>query len=154
MNQLAQGLSQAHHRALAERAADPVSRDDAAANRLAHVITSGNARALLSAAATPEGVEVLITIAGRAEVGGALSYQQATLGMCVRTRVTPGSPSGDVGERGTVTTEAVPCPDGVIPVVEDHPVRTTTTALERLSSPVPRPAGTACVSGSGDCPGG
>jgi len=154
MSQLAQRLLQAHERALTERAADPASRDQAAADRLAQALTGGNATALISSAATPDGVEVVTATGAGAEVGGGLSYEETTLGTCVRTRATSGSPRGGAGERGTVTTEPVVCPDGVVPLVEGHAVAAMTTDLDALRRPVPTPAPQACVSGTGACPGG
>lgn len=144
-----------HERALRERAVDPAAADAAAADRLGYAITGGNAAYVVSATVTPDGVEV-VTMAGvRAEVGGGLSYEQVTLGACLRVHATAGSLTGDVGERGTVSTEAVSCPDGVVPVfAEGAPVEATTTEVKRLDSPVPRPDPAPCFSGSGDCESG
>ncbi len=147
---LAQQLVHVHERALSERAADPTGVDAAAADRLA----GGNATNVVSATVTPDGVEVVTTVGVRAEVGGGLFYEQTTLGACLLTRATPGSPTGGIGERGSVTTEAVPCPDGVVPVVDSAPVEATTTQVEGLRSPVPRPVSPPCFSGSDDCEGG
>lgn len=151
---LAQELVRVHERALSERAADPTAVDAAAADRLGYAITGGNATDVVSAAVTPDGVEVVTMSGVRVEVGGGLSYDQATLGACLLTHATPGALTGDIGERGTVSTEAVPCPDGVVPVVESAPVEATTTELQGLSSSVPRPVSPPCLSGSGDCVGG
>jgi hypothetical protein len=152
---LGQTLTQAHERALSERAADPTAIDAAAADRLGYAITGGNATYVVSATVTPDGVEVVTTVGVNTEVGGGLSYEQATLGACLRTQATAGSPTGDVGERGTVSTEAVPCPDGVVPeFAHDAPVDAVTTELQGLRSPVPRPRAAPCFSGSGDCEGG
>lgn len=153
-NQVARQFAQAHERALSERAADPVAVDAAAADRLGYAITGGNATSVVSATVTPDGVEVVTTVGARAHAGGGLSYENASLGACLRTQATPGSPTGDVGERGTVSTEAVPRPDGVVPISESAPVEATTTELQGLSSPVPRPVSPPCLSGSGDCVGG
>lgn len=144
----------AHQRALSERVADPTARDAAAAERLGDAITGGNATNVVSATVTAEGVAVVTTVGVSAEVGGGLFYEQAALGACLRTRATPGSPTGDVGQGGTVFTEAVPCPEGVLPVVESRPVNATTTDLQTLHTSVPRPAPPPCFSGSGDCVGG
>lgn len=143
-----------HERALSERAADPAGVDVAAADRLGYALTGGNAKNVVSASVTPDGVEVLTTAGVRAQVGGGLSYEQATLGACLLTRATPGSRTGDIGKRGTVSTEAVPCPDGIVPVADSAPVEATTTELQDLRSPVPRPDPAPCSSGSGDCVGG
>lgn len=151
---LAQQLVHVHERALSERAADPTGVDAAAADRLGYAITGGNATHVVSATVTPDGVEVVTTVGARAQVGGGLFYEQATLGACLLTRATPGSLTGDVGERGTVSTEAVPCPDGVVPVVDSAPVGATTTEVQGLRSPVPRPVPPPCLSGSDDCEGG
>lgn len=151
---LAQGLARVHDAALNERAADPTRVDAAAADRLGYAITGGNEAGVVSATVTPDGVEVVTTIGVRAGVGGGLSYDQATLGACLLTHATPGAVTGDIGERGTVTTEAVPCPDSVVPVADSAPVEATTTELQGLSSPVPRPVSPPCLSGSGDCVGG
>lgn len=151
---LAQQLLRVHERALSERAADPTGVDTAAADRLGYAITGGNATNVVSATVTPDGVEVVTTAGVRAQVGGGLSYEQATLGACLLTRATPGSLTGDVGQRGTVSTEAVPCADGVVPVVDSAPVEATTTQVQGQRSPVPRPDPAPCLSGSGDCEGG
>jgi hypothetical protein len=122
VTELAQGLARTHERALTERAADPTADDRAAADRLGYAITRGNATSVVSATATRDGLEVVTAVGVRAEVGGGMFAEQATLGACLRTQATSGSLTGDVGERGTVSTEAVPCPDGVVPVVESRPV--------------------------------
>lgn len=150
---LAQQLVHVHERALSERAADPTGVDAAAADRLGIAITGGNAN-VVSATATSDAVEVVTTVGVRAEVGGGLFYEQTTLGACLLTGATPGSPTGGIGERGIVTTEAVPCADGVVPVVDSAPVEATTTELQGLRSPVPRPVSPLCFSGSDDCEGG
>jgi hypothetical protein len=149
---LAQQLVHVHERALSERAADPTGVDAAAAERLGYAITGGNATSVVSATVTPDGVEVVTTVGARAQVGGGLFYERATLGACLLTRATSGSLTGDAGERGTVSTEAVPCPDGVVPVVDSAPVEATTTEVQGLRSPVPRPVSPPCLSGS-DCKG-
>lgn len=141
-------------RALTERGADPTADDRAAADRLGYAITRGNATSVVSATATRDGVEVVTTVGVRAEVGGGMFSEQATLGACLRTQATSGSLTGDVGERGTVSTDAVPCPDGVVPVVESRPVDATTSELQGLRSSVPRRGPAPCISGSGDCVGG
>ena len=151
---LAQALVQAHERALSERAADPTAVDAAAAGRLGDAITGGNRTNLVSATVTSDGVEALTTIGARAEVGGGLFYEQATLGACLLTHATAGSLTGDIGERGTVSTKAVPCPDGIVPIADSAPVGATIQVLQGLSSPVPRPLSPPCFSGSGDCVGG
>jgi hypothetical protein len=151
---LAQQLAQAHERALSERTADPTAIDAEAADRLGYAVTGGNATNVVSETVTPDGVEVVTTIGVRAQVGSGMFYEQATLGACLRTQATSGALTGDVGERGTVSTEAVPCPDGVVPVTESAPVDATTTELQGLHSPVPRPDPPPCFSGSGDCAGG
>lgn len=151
---LALRLTQAHERALRERAADPTAIDAAAGDRLAYAITGGNAAYVVSATVTPEGVEVVTTVGVRAHVGGGMSYEAATLGVCLRTQAAAGSLTGDAGERGTVSTEAVPCPDSVVPVADSAPVDATTTDLRELYSPVPRPRAAPCFSGSMDCVGG
>jgi hypothetical protein len=92
---------------------------------------------VVSATATADGVGVLITVGVNAELGGGLFYEQASLGACLQTRATSGAFTGDVGERGTVSTEAVACPDGVVPVTDGQPVEATTTVIEGLRSPVP-----------------
>lgn len=143
-----------HERALSERAANPTAHDAAAAERLGYAITGGDATNVVSTRVIPEGVEVVTTVGASAGAGGGLSYEQAALGACLRTRATPGSLTGDVGRRGTVFTEAVPCPGGVFPVVESHPVDATTTDLQTLHTSVPRPVPPRCFSGSGDCVGG
>lgn len=152
--QLDEQVMYVHEQALGQRAGDPTGVDVAAADRLGYAITGGNATSVVSASVTPDGVEVITTAGVRAQVGGGLSYQQATLGACLLTRATPGSPGGDVGERGTVSTEAVPCPDGVVPVADSAPVELTTTELNGLRSPVLRPDPAPCLTGSGDCVGG
>ena len=141
-------------RALAERAADPAGRGQAAADRLASAISGGNAALVLSAQEMAGGVEVVTTIGARAEAEGGLAYDQATIGACLRTRATLGSAAGDAGERGTVDTEAVPCPDGLVPVVDGGPVSSMTTDLRAWRSAVPRPGPQGCMSGSGECTGG
>ena len=151
---LAERLAGVHEQALRERSADPTGVDAAAADRLGYAITGGNATQVVSATVTPDGVEVVTTVGVRAQVGGGLSYEQVTLGACLRTRATPGSPTGDVGERGSVSTEAVRCPDGVVPAVDSAPVEATTTEVEGLRAPVPRPRSPQCMSGSDDCGGG
>jgi hypothetical protein len=151
---LAERLAQAHERALRERAADPTAIDAVAADRLAYAITGGNEAYVVSATVTPDGMEVVTTVGVRAHVGGGMSYDEATLGACLRTQATAGSLTGDVGERGTVSTEAVPCPDDVVPVAASAPVDATTTELQGLRGPVPRPRAAPCFSGSGDCVGG
>lgn len=151
---LAKQVAQAHERALSERTADPTAVDAEAAYRLGYAVTGGNATSIVSTTATPDGVEAVTTSGVRTEAGGGLSYAQTSLGACLRTRATPGSATGDAGERGTVSTEAVPCPDGVVPVVESAPVEATTIELTGLRSPVPRPSTAPCLSGSGDCVGG
>ena len=93
-------------------------------------------------------------IGARAEAGGGLAYDQATIGACLRTRATPGSAAGDAGERGTVDTEAVPCPDGIVPTVDGGPVESVTTDLRTWRSAVPRSGPQGCLSGSGECTGG
>lgn len=151
---LAQQLVLVHQRALSERAADPAGVDGAAADRLGRAITGGNWASVVSATSSPDAVEILTTAGARAWVGGGLSYQEATSGACFLTRATPGSRAGNVGERGTVSTEAVPCPDGVVPVVDSAPVEVTTTDVPGRRSSVPRPVSPGCPSGSGDCRGG
>jgi len=151
---LAKQVAQAHERALSERTADPTAVDAEAAYRLGYAVTGGNATSIVSTTATPDGVEAVTTSGVRTEAGGGLSYAQTSLGACLRTRATPGSPTGDAGERGTVSTEAIPCPDDVVPVVESGPVETTTIELTGLRSSVPRPSPAPCLSGSGDCVGG
>jgi len=143
-----------HERALNERAADPDAVDAATADRLGTAITGGNAANVVSATATSDGVEVVSTAGVRAEVGGGLFYEQTTLGACLLTPATPGPLTGDIGERGTVTTKAVPCADGVVPLVDSAPVEATTTDVEGLRSPVPRPDAPLCLSGSDDCEAG
>ena len=151
---LAQEVARAHERALGERAADPTAADTAAAERLGIAVTGGNPAFLVAAAATSDGVEVITTVGARAQVGGGLFYEQATSGVCLLTSATPGSPTGQVGERGTVSTEAVPCPGGVVPLVDSAPVEAVTTDLQRLQGPVPGARAAPCSSGSGDCVGG
>lgn len=151
---LARQVAQAHERALSERTADPSAVDAEAAYRLGYAITGGNAASVVSTTATPDGVEAVTTSGVRAEAGGGLSYAQTSLGACLRTRATRGSPTGEAGERGTVSTEAIPCPEGVVPVVEGASVEATTLELTGLRSFVPRPSSAPCLSGSGDCVGG
>jgi hypothetical protein len=150
---LAQQVVRGHERTLSERAADPTAVDAAAADRLGIAITGGNAN-VVSATATSDAVEVVSTAGVRVEVGGGLFYEQTTLGACLLTRATPGSPTGGIGERGIVTTEAAPCAAGVVPVVDSAPVEATTTQVEVLRGPVPRPVSPLCLSGSDDCEGG
>lgn len=138
---------------LACSGAETASRDQAAADPLGHAITGGNPTMVVAARGTPLGVEVVTTLATRAEAGGGLSYEQATLGACLRTRATPGSAAG-ADERGTVETEAVPCPDGVVPVADGVSVEATTTDLRTRQSDVPRPDPRGCLSGSDECVGG
>lgn len=152
--QLNQGLERAHERALQQRAADPSARGAAAAERLGQAITGGNTANVVSTTVTDEGLEVVTTIGVRTQAGGGLSYVQASLGACLRTRTTPGSVAGDVGRRGTVSTEAVASPGGVLPVAESAPVGATTTRLHRLRAPVPAAGEPSCLSGSGNCDGG
>jgi len=152
--QLSQGLLEAHQRALTERAADPSSRDEAAAHSLARAVTGGNITAVVSADVTSLGVELITTLGVRAEAGGGLSYEQAALGACLRTTALPGSVSGEADGRGTVRTQAVPCPDGVVPVADGAPVEAVTTALQPRRSDVPAPRTNGCLSGSEDCAGG
>ena len=68
-----------------------------------------------------------------------------------RSSEPPGTSVGTVGERGTVTTEAVTCPDGVAPVVDGGPDEATTLDIDRLQSPVPMAGLEPCLSGSGEC---
>lgn len=150
---LEQTAERAHQRALAERAEDPASRDQAAADRLGETI-AGDPTAVVAATPTADGVEVVTTVGARAQAGGGLSYETATLGACLRTTATPGTAAGDPGERGTVTTEAVSCPDRTVPIADSAPVDAITTDLPRLRSDVPRPEPRGCLSGSGDCAGG
>lgn len=152
--ELARGVHQAHQRALAERAADPAGRGQAAADRLASAVSGGNAALVLSAQETSGGVEVVTTIGARAETGGGLAYEQAIVGACLRTRATPGSAAGDAGERGTVNTQGVPCPDGIVPAVDGSPVDSVITDLRARRSAVPGPGPQGCLSGSGECTGG
>ncbi len=151
---LAEAVVRVHERALDVRAADPAAVDTAAADNLADALTGGNPASLVSTAVTAEGVEVLTTAGVRVEEGGGLFYEQATLGACLLTSATAGSSAGDVGERGTVTTEAVACPAGMTPVVDSAPVQATTIEVERLESPVPMSRPAPCFSGSDDCEGG
>ena len=152
--ELASGAEQAHQRALAERAADPAGRGQAAADRLASAVSGGNAALVLSAQETSGGVEVVTTIGARAGTGGGLAYEQATVGACLRTRATPGSAAGDAGERGTVNTQAVPCPDGIVPAVDGSPVESVITDLRARRSAVPGPGPQGCLSRAGECTGG
>lgn len=135
---LAQSLVKVHEKALDVRAADPAAVDAAAAENLGYALTGGNPTFVVSAAVTADGLEVVTMVGVRVETGGGLSYEQLTLGTCVLTSATAGSPAEDVGGRGAVTTESVSCPDGVTPLVNSAPVEATTTELERLESPVPR----------------
>lgn len=151
---LADGMREAHQRALAARAADPTARGQAAADRLGYAVTGGNSASLVSAAAIPAGVEVVTLLGARAQTGGGLSYDQTTVGACVRTRATPGSETADAGGRGTVVTEPVPCPAGAVPTVEGRPVDAVAAGLRTLRSDVPRPEPGGCLGDSGDCPGG
>ena len=142
-----------HERALSERAGDPTAAGAAAARRLGDAVTGGNPASLVSAKVTANGVEVVTTIGVQTEVGGGLGYEQTTLGACLLISATT-APDGDITERGTVSTEAIPCPDGVVPLVDSAPVETTTMALERVSSAVPTPKRRPCSSGSGNCESG
>ena len=148
---LEEAVVRVHEAALGVRAEDPAAVDTAAAQNLAYTLTGGNPASLVSTAVTADGVQAITTAGVRIEEGGGLSYQQATLGVCLLTSATAGSPTGDVGERGTVTTEAVACPDGVTPIVDSAPVEATTIEIDHLQSPVPMPRPTPCLSGSGDC---
>jgi hypothetical protein len=152
--QLDDVLERAHERALQERAADPTAGGAMAAERLGRAVTGGNAANVVSTTATDEGLEVITTIGVRTQVGGGLSYVQVSLGACLRTRATPGAPSGEGGLRGTVSTEAVACPDGVLPLAEGVPVDATSTQLDRLRTPVPADIGRPCPSGARYCSGG
>jgi hypothetical protein len=143
-------MREAHRRALAERAADPTGRDQAAADRLGYAVSGGNAAVVISATVVDGGVEVVTMLGARAETGGGLSYEQATVGACVRTRATPGALAADEGGRGTVVTEPVACPEGAAPA----PVDALAAGLDTLRSDVPRPEPGGCLGGSGDCPGG
>lgn len=150
---LAQGMGEAHERALAERANDPASRGAAAADRLGNAISEGDNSRVVAATATPTTVEVVTTLGVRAEKGGGLTYEQATLGACLRIRATPGVNTGDA-DRGTVETAAVPCPEGTVMPADGAPVEAMTTDLPTLRSAVPAPEPEPCFSGSGDCVGG
>lgn len=154
VGQLDQGLERAHARALQQRAADPTAGGATAAESLGQAITGGSTENVVSTTVTDEGLEVVTTIGVRTQAGGGLSYEQVSLGACLRTRTTPGSPSEEIGFGGTVSTEAVVCPSGVLPVAEGAPVDATTTQLHRLSTPVPEGTGQPCPSGSGECAGG
>ena len=151
---LAQGADQAHQRALEERTADPASRDQAAADRLGYAITGGNPTMVVAANGTPLGIDVVTTVGARAQAGGGLSYEQVTLGACLRTTATPGSAAIGARGRGTVETEAVACPDGTMPIADGAPVEATTTDLRTRRSDVPRRGPRGCLRGSHDCPVG
>ena len=151
---LVRSADQAHQRALEERAADPASRDQAAADRLGYAVTGGNRALVVEAKGTLSGIEVLTTVGARAQAGGGLSYEQATLGACLRTTATAGSTAGGARGRGTVQTEAVPCPDGTVPIAGSAPVEATTTDLRTHRSDVSSSHPRRCLGGSDDCPGG
>lgn len=151
---LEEAVVRVHEAALGVRAEDPAAVDTAAADNLGEALTGGDPAFLVSTATTADGVEAVTTAGVRVEEGGGLFYQQVTLGACLLTSATAGSPTGNVGERGTVTTEAVACPDGVTPVVDTAPVEATTVEIDHLQSPVPMPRPTPCFSGSGDCGAG
>ena len=68
---LEQNVAEVHRRALAERAAEPASRDQAAADRLGRAVSRGNATVVVTASTTPLGVEVVTTVGVRDEAGGA-----------------------------------------------------------------------------------
>jgi hypothetical protein len=151
---LAEAILLEHEDALSHRAADPTAVDAAAADRLAASLSGGDPKLLVSARTTGESVEVVTTVGVRAHSSG-FSSADTSLGACLLTTVTPGSLTGDTGERGTVSTEPVPCPEGVVPVAEGSPVEAITTEAERLESPVPRPRTRPCHSGgSNDCESG
>lgn len=151
---LEEAVVRMHETALGVRAEDPAAVGTAAALKLGRSLTGGNPGLLVSTAMTADGVEAVTTAGIRVEEGGGLFYRQVTLGACLLTSATAGSPTGDVGERGTVTTEAVACPDGTTPVVDSAPVEATTVEIGPLQSPVPMSRPTPCFSGSGDCEAG
>ena len=151
---LAEVLEQEHEAVLRQRAVDPTATGPAAAQALAETLTGDFPELLVSQTSNDDGVEVVTTnvVSSRGD-SGVFGYEAVTLGACVRNLATPGDAGGVPGERGTVVTEAVDCPDGVTLSSDQGPVDATTD-VRRLKSPVPLAPSEPCFSGSGDCGGG
>jgi hypothetical protein len=143
-------LDQMHGGYLAARARDPFSTGTAA---LAELDPYGYA---LSASTDGDTITLVHAVGSVVESGGGLSYEQVSVGACLRVTIRAGT-GGD--DRGSVRTEAVGCPEGTLfdteKGVED--VLVVTTDLESRSDDVGRPppdrpvchSGELCTEGGG-----
>jgi hypothetical protein len=127
---------------LAERARDPASTGAAA---LEELDPYGYA---LSAAAEGDTITLVHAVGSVVETGGGLSYEQVSVGACIQVSIRAGD-GGD--DHGSVTTEAVACPEGTRFRTEkgDTGVDVVSTDLDGRSDDVgePPPRRSVCLSG-------
>lgn len=106
--------------------------------------------------ADDDGTIHLVAPIAMEEVDADGSYGDEVLGACLEVTATAGDADGDVGARGTVTTQQVGCPDDVVPVRGEREADRLVEGIPTLTDDVPMPIEEpgVCFGTSGDCPGG
>jgi hypothetical protein len=143
-----------HEEVLEVRSRDPETTGRAVSESIVERLSDVEGVTASVATADSDGAAVDVAVGILSESGGGWTYDQRTLGACLRVTAEPGDPHGDVGQRGSVTTVPVPCADARWPTVSSSPVDAVTTDLDTLSDDVPRADPRPCWGTSGYCPGG